>query len=112
MFFTRFIAFQAPMVNIVFMLFLYPLLTIWPYKIDSINRLVVGTTLSSSLILTAGIMFYIQEFKSEYQLNMLGYFVILVIVGTSTLIVCFLVSHLRFLYVQYQEQRRPKVQKT
>jgi hypothetical protein len=106
LFFSKYAAFQAGLLIMVLVMSLVLHTAKQPYAIPSLNILESATLLSSILVLVAGIMFYVNEFKEPSETAALGFAVVVVIAACVLYVAFALLAHLRFLYIDYHMKKK------
>lgn len=103
--FTDFVALQALVLIMTYCFFLLGHVFVQPYSMKSLNFLEGVTMLSSLMVLSCGIMFLVNDFKTQGEINILGYFVLAIILLSSLLIVLMLINHMKSLYDKFMLER-------
>jgi hypothetical protein len=100
--FSQYTAFQAQVLVIILLLFLVGHVYISPYSMRSLNFLEGVSLLSSILVLSCGLMFYVSEFQTNVAVDALAYAVLVIVAVSSLLVLGMLIYHVRSMYLKHR----------
>lgn len=104
--FNAYTAFQAQVLVIILLLFLVGHVYISPYSMRSLNFLEGVSMLSSIVVLSCGLMFYVSQFQAQASADIMAYAVLAIVAISSLLVLGMLVYHVRTMYLQHQRQKK------
>jgi hypothetical protein len=104
--FTQSLPFQVVVMIMILVIFLSAHARIYPFSMRSLNHLEFMSIMSSIIVLLCGLLFYMQEFKSEREITIFGYVVLAIIAGTAGMIIVTLVWHLMAMWRQFRRRQK------